>query len=64
MGDTDSAYVFLGLTAAGECPALELMVCASPDEAFARARLWLGSHRSCVRAQIWRDDQLLAEVTD
>jgi len=64
MGDpaSDSAYVFLGITASGDCPAMELMACASPDEAVARARQWLASHRSCIRAQIWKDDMLLAEV--
>jgi hypothetical protein len=64
MGQTvsDNAYVFLGITAAGECPAMELMVCASPDDAVARARLWLASHRTCVRAQVWKDDVLLADV--
>ena len=64
MADTgpDSAYVFLALTAAGECPAMELMVCADADEAVARARRWLASHRTCVRAQVWKDDVLLAEV--
>lgn len=64
MGDTvsDSAYVFLGITAAGDCPAMELMACASADEAITRARQWLGSHLTCVRAQIWKDDVLLADV--
>jgi hypothetical protein len=64
MGDavSDSAYVFLGLNAAGECPAMELMVCAGADEAIARARRWLASHGTCVRAQVWKDDALLAEV--
>jgi hypothetical protein len=41
---------------------MELVVCASPDDAVARARLWLASHRTCVRAQIWKDDLLLADV--
>jgi hypothetical protein len=64
MGDaaSDSAYVFLGLTAAGDCPAMELMVCADANEAIARARQWLASHRTCVSAQVWRDDVLLADV--
>jgi hypothetical protein len=64
MGDTasDSAYVFLGITAAGDCPAMELVVCANPDDAVVRARSWLASHRTCVRAQIWKDDVLLADV--
>ena len=64
MGDSvsDSAYVFLGITAAGDCPAMELMTCADPDEAVVRARLWLASHSTCVRAQIWKDDVLLADV--
>lgn len=64
MGDTvsDSAYVFLGITAAGDCPAMELMVCADADDAIARARQWLASRLTCVRAQIWKDDILLADV--
>jgi hypothetical protein len=62
MGDSDSAYVFLAITAAGDCPAMELVVCADPNDAVARARQWLASHRTCVRAQIWKDDRLLAEV--
>ncbi|HEY4029266.1 MAG TPA: hypothetical protein VGM25_02900 [Caulobacteraceae bacterium] len=59
---SDSAYVFLGITAAGDCPAMELMPCIDADEAVARARHWLAAHKSCVRAQIWKDDVLLAEV--
>ena len=64
MGDavTDSAYVFLGFNAAGACPAMELVACADAGEAIDRARQWLVSHRSCVRAQIWKDDVLLADV--
>ena len=64
MGDaaSDSAYVFLGLNAAGERTAMELMACADADVAIARARLWLASHGTCVRAQVWKDDVLLAEV--
>ena len=59
---SDSAYVFLGFDATGACPALELVPCADADEAIARARRWLTSHRSCVRAQVWKDDVLLADV--
>jgi hypothetical protein len=59
---SDSAYVFIGITAAGQCPAMELVVCAGLDEAIARARQWLASHKTCVRAQVWRDDVLVADV--
>jgi hypothetical protein len=59
---SDSAYVFLGINAAGGCPAMELVACADADEAIARARQWLASHRTCVRAQVWKDDVLLADV--
>lgn len=64
MGDaaSDSAYVFLGFNAAGGCPAMELVACADAGEAIARARRWLASHRTCVRAQVWKDDVLLADV--
>jgi hypothetical protein len=64
MGDvaSDGAYVFLAFNAAGGCPAMELVVCADPGEAIARARQWLASHRTCVRAQVWQGDILLADV--
>jgi hypothetical protein len=64
MGDAaaDGAYVFLGFNAAGGCPAMELVACADAGEAIARARVWLTSHRTCVRAQVWKDDVLLADV--
>jgi hypothetical protein len=59
---SDGDYVFLGFNAAGACPAMELVACADAGEAIDRARQWLASHRSCVRAQIWKDDTLLADV--
>ena len=62
MGDTESAFLFLGINAAGQCPAMEMVVCADPDDAVARARQWLAAHRTCVRAQVWQDDVLLADV--
>jgi len=64
MKDTvsESAYVFIGITAAGQSPAMELVVCAGLDDAIARARDWLATHRTCVRVQVWRDDVLMADV--
>ena len=64
MGDsaTDGAYLFLGFNAAGECPAMELIVCADPASAIARARHWLASHLTCIRVQVWKDDVLLEEI--
>ena len=64
MGDitSDSAYLFLGINAAGQSPAMEMVVCAGLDDAVARARLWLAAHRTCVRAQVWKDDLLVAEL--
>ncbi len=62
MGDSDSAYLFLGFNAAGECPAMELVVCADPAAAVTRARRWLTSHRTCIRAEVWKDDVLLEEI--
>ncbi len=59
---SDSAYVFLGFDANGGCPALELVPCADADDAIARAHRWLTSHSTCVRAQVWKDDVLLADV--
>jgi hypothetical protein len=64
MGDaaSDGAYVFLGFNTAGGRPAMEMAVYADAGEAIERARQWLASHRSCVRAQVWKDDVLLADV--
>jgi len=64
MGEiaSDGAYVFLGFNAAGGCPAMELAVCADAGEAVLRARRWLAAHLTCVRAQVWKDDVLVAEV--
>ena len=64
MGDAaaDGDYVFLGFNAEGGCPAMELVACSDAGDAVARARRWLASHRTCVRAQVWKDDVLLADV--
>jgi hypothetical protein len=41
---------------------MDLVVCMDQDHAMARARSWLAAHRTCVRAQVWKDDVLLADV--
>ena len=65
MGEplADTIYILLGLNAAGASPVMELISCRGPDEALRRARAWLRSHASCVRVQVWaEDDTLLADV--
>lgn len=65
MGEpvADTIYILLGLNAEGAIPAMELISCRGPDDAVARARAWLKSHATCVRVQVWvEDDTLLAEL--
>ena len=59
----DTIYILLGLNAEGAVPAMELISCARPDDAVGQARTWLRSHPSCVRVQVWvEDDTLLADL--
>jgi hypothetical protein len=64
-GETDDRfYTFVGVRPDGARPVVELRPCPSDDAAMRSAALWVSDHKSCARAEVWREGELVGYSTD
>lgn len=61
-GIDDNFYTFVAIRDDDSRPIVELRPCPNDAEALRLAAIWLDEHRSCVRAEIWRDAELIGNV--